>query len=76
MLSGLRAVDHVVIFEEDTPEELIAAIKPDIHVKGGDYREEDLPEGPLVRSYGGKIVIVPFVEGLSTTGVIEKMKKS
>jgi len=76
VLTGLRAVAHVVIFEEDTPEKLIAGIRPDIHVKGGDYREEDLPEGPLVRSYGGEIVIVPLVEGRSTTGVIEKMKES
>jgi rfaE bifunctional protein nucleotidyltransferase chain/domain len=72
VLSGLRAVDHVVVFGEDTPQELMSRLRPDIHVKGGDYTEDQLPEAPLVRSYGGEIVIMPFVEGRSTTGVIEK----
>jgi glycerol-3-phosphate cytidylyltransferase len=75
VLSGLRAVDHVVIFDEDTPVKLISALKPDVHVKGGDYTEDELPEGPLVRSYGGEIVIIPFVEGRSTTGLLEKVGK-
>jgi rfaE bifunctional protein nucleotidyltransferase chain/domain len=73
VLSGLRAVDLVVIFEEDTPERLISVLKPDVHVKGGDYREEDLPEAKVVRSYGGEVVIVPFVKGHSTTGLLRKL---
>lgn len=69
VLAALECVDAVVIFNEDTPVELIKALKPDIHVKGGDYTKEKMPEWPVVESYGGKIVILPLVEGLSTTNI-------
>ncbi|MFC1454915.1 D-glycero-beta-D-manno-heptose 1-phosphate adenylyltransferase [Candidatus Undinarchaeota archaeon] len=75
VLSSLSSVDYIVIFSEDTPEKLISALKPDVHVKGGDYNETDLPEAEVVKSYGGKIIIVPLVEGYSTTSLIEKMKQ-
>ena len=75
MLAGLRPVDHVVIFEEDTPVETIRAIKPHVHVKGGDYKPEDLPEKEAVEEGGGKIVIIPLVEGYSTTALIEKVRR-
>jgi rfaE bifunctional protein nucleotidyltransferase chain/domain len=71
VLDNLKAVDFVVPFDEETPIELIKIIKPDVHVKGGDYREEDLPEAEIVKSYGGKIKIIPLIEGFSTTKIIE-----
>lgn len=76
MLSALKAVDYTVIFEEDTPEDLIAYLKPSIHVKGGDYKKEDLPETKIVEAYGGKVVILNFVEGKSTTNIINKINKN
>lgn len=74
MLSGLKSVDYTVIFEEDTPEELIAILKPSIHVKGGDYKKEDLPETKIVESYGGEVRILSFVEGKSTTNIVKKIQ--
>lgn len=73
MLSALKSVDYTVIFDEDTPEDLIAYLKPSIHVKGGDYKKEDLPETKIVEAYGGKVVILNFVEGKSTTNIINKI---
>ena len=58
LLAGLKAVDYTVIFTEDTPVELIGELKPSIHVKGGDYKKEDLPETKVVESYGGRVEIV------------------
>lgn len=74
LLCGLKSVDYAVIFEEDTPEELIATLKPSIHVKGGDYKKEDLPETKIVESYGGEVRILSFVEGKSTTNIVNKIK--
>ena len=74
ILASLKSVDFVVIFDEDSPEELIKAIKPDIHVKGGDYKIEDLPEAKTVFSYGGDVRIIPFLKGYSTTKIIEKIR--
>lgn len=73
MLSALKSVDYTVIFEEDTPEDLIAYLKPSIHVKGGDYKKDDLPETKIVEAYGGKVVILNFVEGKSTTNIVNKI---
>ena len=67
VLAALRSVDGVVLFDEPTPEALIAVLKPETHVKGGDYRAEDLPEAATVQSYGGEIVILPLLKGRSTT---------
>ncbi len=75
VLDGLKAVDYTVIFGEDTPEDLIAYLKPSVHVKGGDYKKEDLPETKIVESYGGKVVILNFVEGKSTTNIINKINE-
>lgn len=74
LVSALESVDIAVIFEEDTPERLICALRPDIHVKGGDYRPEDLPEAAAVAAVGGRIEILPFVEGRSTTRLIESIR--
>lgn len=67
LLAGFACVDYVVIFEEDTPIRLLELLRPEIHVKGGDYRAEDLPEAPLVQSYGGRVLVTPLIEGRSTT---------
>lgn len=73
VLEALRAVDGAVLFDEDTPEALIAKLRPEVHVKGGDYRAEDLPETGLVHSYGGTVRIIPFLEGRSTTGILRRL---
>lgn len=73
VLGALRFVDAVVSFEQDTPEGMIGLLKPEVHVKGGDYDVEALPETPLVRSYGGEVVILPFLDGRSTTRIIQKL---
>lgn len=75
MLAALNCVDAVVIFEEDTPNDLIALLQPETHVKGGDYKKEDLPEAKIVDSYGGRIVIVDLVPDRSTTSLIQKTRK-
>lgn len=76
LLLGLKCVDAVCIFEEDTPLELIRAVRPDIHCKGGDYASPDvLPETPLVRSLGGEVVILSLVPGRSTTEVVKKLRQ-
>ncbi|HRP68318.1 MAG TPA: D-glycero-beta-D-manno-heptose 1-phosphate adenylyltransferase [Turneriella sp.] len=74
VLAQLYSVDAVVIFDEDTPIELLQKIRPDIQVKGGDYIKEDLPEYPIMQKMGKKIVILPFRKGYSTTSLIQKMQ--
>ncbi len=74
VLAALACVDLISGFEEDTPLELISKIKPSIHTKGGDYKKENLPEYPLILSLGGEVVILPFLEGKSTTAILEKAK--
>ncbi len=76
VLAALGCVDYVVIFEEDTPCNLIEIVKPDIHTKGGDYNPENLPETKVIQENGGQLVFINFVEGKSTTATIEKMKLS
>lgn len=74
MLTALNCVDYVIVFEDDTPYDLINRIKPQVLVKGGDYKPEDVVGKDIVESNGGEIVIIPLVEGKSTTAVIEKIK--
>lgn len=74
LLAALLMVDAVVIFEEDTPLELVKSIRPDVMVKGGDYTPEQVAGGKEVIADGGKVVINPILEGYSTTALIEKMK--
>ena len=76
VLSGLRAVDYVVLFDEPTAEALIREVRPDIYIKGGDYTLETLPEAKAVQAYGGRVEFIRMVEGRSTTNVIEKIKKA
>lgn len=75
ILASLLIVDAVVIFEDDTPLELIKAIMPDVLVKGGDYTVEQIAGAKDVMANGGRVIINPILEGFSTTGVIEGLKK-
>lgn len=75
VMASLLMVDAVVLFEEDTPLELIKAVMPDVLVKGGDYTEEQIVGAKEVKANGGKVVINPIVEGFSTTGLIGKINK-
>lgn len=72
ILSSLGAVDFTVIFTEDTPAKLIEKVRPDILVKGGDWKPEQIVGSDFVMSYGGKVLSLQFVEGRSTTKLIEK----
>lgn len=75
LMASLLMVDAVVIFEEDTPLEVIKAVMPDVLVKGGDYTEEQIVGAKEVKANGGKVVINPIVDGYSTTGLIGKIEK-
>jgi len=75
VLASLRIVDYVVLFDEDTPYELIDYIKPDILVKGSDYKEDQIVGSDIVKKNGGKVITVDLVEGYSTTSIIERSKK-
>lgn len=72
VLSSLYFVDYVTSFSESTPENLIKKVRPDILVKGGDWKVEDIVGSSFVRSYGGKVKSIPFVKGYSTTSIIER----
>ena len=74
VLSALNCVDHLIAFEEDTPSEIIRALKPDVFVKGGDYRRETIAEAPLVEALGGSVEILPCFADLSTTRLIERIQ--
>ena len=76
VMAALESINYVVIFEEDTPVDILAKIKPDIHVKGGDYSEDTLPETKVIKEGGGKIQFIPFVEGRSTTNIINKISQN
>ncbi|HSB91738.1 MAG TPA: D-glycero-beta-D-manno-heptose 1-phosphate adenylyltransferase [Flavitalea sp.] len=75
LLAALFMVDAVVIFEEDTPKELIDIVMPDVLVKGGDYTVDQIVGAKEVIAHGGRVVINPIVQGFSTTGIIEKIAK-
>ena len=73
VLESLKMVDLVIQFNEKTPIELIKTVQPDIHVKGGDYKAEELPEYEIITNYGGKIEILSFVPNCSTSSIIERI---
>jgi D-beta-D-heptose 7-phosphate kinase / D-beta-D-heptose 1-phosphate adenosyltransferase len=75
VLAALSCIDHLVPFDEDTPTEVIRAVRPDVFVKGGDYTEAELPEAPVVRELGGVVHILPYVDDRSTTGIIERIRR-
>jgi D-glycero-beta-D-manno-heptose 1-phosphate adenylyltransferase len=74
VLASLACVDLIVLFDEDTPRELIALLKPDILVKGNDYKIEQIAGNDIVLGYGGEVKTVPLLEGYSTTALVKKIK--
>lgn len=76
VLAALAMVDAVVVFDDDTPYELIAALRPDVLVKGGDYTESSVVGAREVRSWGGEVIIIPLTPGHSTTSTIERLRGS
>jgi D-beta-D-heptose 7-phosphate kinase/D-beta-D-heptose 1-phosphate adenosyltransferase len=74
LLASLVMTDVIVVFEEDTPRELITSFMPDVLVKGGDYTIEQIAGAKEVLAAGGQVKIAAIVEGISTTGIIEKMR--
>ena len=89
LLAALACVDHVVVFDADTAEELVASLQPEVYVKGGDYAQpaaEPAAPGPtasqaaargrLVRAYGGRVVLLPYLKGYSTTELIERILRN
>lgn len=75
ILAALECIDLVVLFNEDTPYNLIKLVQPDVLVKGGDYKAEDIVGYDIVKARGGEVVTIPLVEGFSTTGLVEKLRK-
>ena len=73
LIAGLGCVDYVVIFEEPTAERLLAAVRPDVYVKGADYATKPLPERPTVEAYGGTVVLVDLEAGHSTTDLVTEV---
>ncbi|MGN9793313.1 D-glycero-beta-D-manno-heptose 1-phosphate adenylyltransferase [Streptomyces sp. OZ13] len=76
VLAGLGSVDAVAVFEEDTPIALLSRLRPDVWVKGGDYSVEDLPEADVVRAWGGQAVVLPYLDGRSTTLLAHRAAES
>jgi rfaE bifunctional protein nucleotidyltransferase chain/domain len=89
LLAALACVDYVVIYDTDTAEHLVAALQPEVYVKGGDYARpavesgapsplppKPLPEATVVNAYGGRVVLVPYLQGYSTTELIERILRS
>jgi D-glycero-beta-D-manno-heptose 1-phosphate adenylyltransferase len=75
VMAALGSVDFITTFGEDTPEKLIKILKPDVLVKGGDWKIKDIVGGDFVKANGGKVVSIPFVKGRSTSSVIDKIKR-
>ena len=73
MLSYFSSVDWVISFDDDTPETLIKRLNPDVLVKGGDYQADEIVGADHVQKYGGKVKIIPFVDGYSTSGIISSI---
>lgn len=74
VLDALKSVDYVVLFDEDSPRNLLDEIKPDVYTKGADYTIETLPESDIMKKNGIRVEFIEFVEGKSTTNIINKMK--
>ncbi|MDP4198507.1 MAG: D-glycero-beta-D-manno-heptose 1-phosphate adenylyltransferase [Bacteroidota bacterium] len=73
VLAALRTVDAVLIFDDDTPLELVRFVQPDVMVKGGDYTRETIVGADVVEARGGRVITIPLLEGRSTTGVVERI---
>jgi D-glycero-beta-D-manno-heptose 1-phosphate adenylyltransferase len=75
LVAALRAVDHVVVFEEDDVARLLLALRPDVHCKGTDYTEETVPERDVVRSYGGRVAIVGDPKDHDTRALLQRIRR-
>lgn len=75
ILSSIQFIEALIIFEEDTPYELIQSLQPDVLVKGGDWKEHEIVGADIVKAKGGAVISVPFVEGYSTTDIEKRIKK-
>lgn len=75
VINELKSIDYVTFFSEDTPYNIIKTLKPNIIAKGGDYSPEQVVGKDIVERYGGKVEIIPFVEGKSTTNIVHRMRE-
>ena len=75
LLAALRCVDAVVVFEDDTADGLLRTLHPDVYVKGGDYASKPLPERASVEAYGGRVELIDYLAGHSTSGLIERVRE-
>ena len=75
ILAAMEMVNYVTWFEDETPENIIGLVKPDVLVKGGDWRIDQIAGRDFVESYGGKVLSIPFVQGYSTSNIVEKITK-
>jgi rfaE bifunctional protein nucleotidyltransferase chain/domain len=76
ILSAIQFIDCIILFNENTPLELIKIIQPDVLVKGGDWKPEQIAGADMVKAKGGEVVIIPYIEGYSTTNIEKKIKSS
>jgi rfaE bifunctional protein nucleotidyltransferase chain/domain len=76
VLAALACVDAVTLFDEDTPADIIAAIVPDVLVKGADYTRDAVVGGDVVEAAGGRVVLIPLVQGNSTTGILDRIREA
>jgi D-beta-D-heptose 7-phosphate kinase/D-beta-D-heptose 1-phosphate adenosyltransferase len=76
LLAALECVDYVTIFSEPDPCRFIGLVKPDVHVKSGDYDAEKMIETPVVRRHGGVVKIIPYINGFSTTNIINNIRRA
>jgi D-beta-D-heptose 7-phosphate kinase/D-beta-D-heptose 1-phosphate adenosyltransferase len=74
VLEALEFVDAVVVFDEDTPAQVLDRLRPDVWAKGGDYAGADLPEAAVLRTWGGQAVVLPYLDGHSTTALVERSR--
>lgn len=75
VIDNLKAVDFIIFFEEDTPYNLISEIRPDVLVKGGDWKEEEIVGSDIVKSYGGKVISLKYIDNYSTTNLLKKISQ-
>ena len=75
LLASLQFIDAIVLFSEETPQKLIETIVPDILAKGGDYKVEEIAGHEVVLQNGGEVILVPFIDGFSTTNIVDKIKQ-
>ncbi|MDO8586888.1 MAG: D-glycero-beta-D-manno-heptose 1-phosphate adenylyltransferase [Armatimonadota bacterium] len=73
VVAALACVDYVALFSEETPVEIVSELRPNIHVKGGDYTLDQMPEAKVVQDYGGQVILIPLVEGYSTTSILDRI---